>query len=57
MDHDNRTMRERMLAGDLYIADDAELARDSALAMALTEAFNASPASDGEGRRRILDAP
>jgi hypothetical protein len=27
--HDGRSMRERMLAGDLYIADDPQLARDS----------------------------
>ncbi|MBB3085397.1 maltose acetyltransferase domain-containing protein [Geodermatophilus sabuli] len=26
---DSRTMRERMLAGDLYIADDPELAEDN----------------------------
>src|SRR4051812_21140377 len=47
-------MRDRMLAGDLYIADDPELARDSQRAMALTEEFNRSPASDPEGRRRLL---
>src|SRR4051812_29907162 len=47
-------MRDRMLAGDLYIADDPELARDSQRAMALTEEFNRPPASDPEGRRRLL---
>jgi len=51
---DTRSMRERMLAGDLYIADDPELARDSQRAMALIEAFNQSPASDGAERRRLL---
>jgi maltose O-acetyltransferase len=47
-------MRERMLAGDLYIADDPELARESQRAMALTEAFNRSAAADPGGRRRLL---
>src|SRR5438067_3669659 len=47
-------MRERMLAGDLYLADDPELARDAGRAMALVEAFNALPASDGPERRRLL---
>jgi maltose O-acetyltransferase len=51
---DDRTMRERMLAGDRYIADDPTLAADSRRAMALTEAFNRSPASDPAQRRRIL---
>jgi maltose O-acetyltransferase len=45
---DPRTMRERMLAGDLYIADDPQLAQDSARALALTARYNA------EGRREIL---
>ena len=44
-----------MLAGDLYIADDPELAEDSLRAMTLTERFNASLAGDHAGRRRILD--
>jgi maltose O-acetyltransferase len=43
-----------MLAGDLYIADDPELARDSLRAMALMERFNGSPASDPDARRRLL---
>ncbi|MGF1471402.1 MAG: sugar O-acetyltransferase [Rubrobacteraceae bacterium] len=44
-----------MLAGDLYIADDPELARDSLRAMALLERFNASLAADAGERRRILE--
>lgn len=44
-----------MLAGDLYIADDPELARDSLRAMELTERFNRSSASEGESRRRVLE--
>ena len=51
---DGRTSRERMLAGDLYIADDPELARDSLRAMRLVEAYNSSPADDPDARRRIL---
>jgi maltose O-acetyltransferase len=54
MADDTRSMRERMLAGDLYIADDPELARDSQRAMALTEAFNRLPAAEPDERRRIL---
>jgi maltose O-acetyltransferase len=54
-DHgDSRTQRERMLAGDLYIADDRELARESLRAAALTEEYNESSPSDRAARRRIL---
>ena len=48
------TQRERMLAGELYIADDPELARESLRAAELTKAYNESPPSDPAGRRRIL---
>jgi maltose O-acetyltransferase len=51
---DGRSPRERMLAGDPYIADDPELAAESRRAMRLLEAFNASTADDRGGRRRIL---
>ena len=44
-----------MLAGDLYIADDPELARDYQRAMALMERFNRSPAGDPGLRRRLLE--
>jgi maltose O-acetyltransferase len=47
-------MRERMLAGDPYLADDPEIAADHQRAMALVEAFNRSPASDPAQRRRLL---
>jgi len=43
-----------MLAGDLYIADDPELAREALRAAELTRAFNDSSPSDPEARRRIL---
>ena len=52
---DARTQRERMLAGDLYIADDPELARDSQRAQTLLQQFNGSVPSDPDARRRILD--
>ena len=54
MTDDTRSMRERMLAGDLYIANDPELARNSRRAMALIEAFNRSPVADPSERRRLL---
>ena len=54
-DTDTRSQRERMLAGDLYIADDPELARDALRAAELTKAFNDSSPSDSTERRRILD--
>src|SRR3954463_13191200 len=54
MTADDRSMRERMLAGDLYVADDPVLAEESRRAMALTESFNRSRASDPAERRRLL---
>jgi maltose O-acetyltransferase len=54
-DHDPRSPRERMLAGDDYVAaDDPAIARDALRAMRLLERFNASPADDPAGRRAIL---
>jgi maltose O-acetyltransferase len=52
-DSDGRSMRERMLAGDLYIAD-PELGEHHLRAMDLLEAFNTTPARDGQQRRRLL---
>jgi maltose O-acetyltransferase len=43
-----------MLAGDLYIADDAELAREGLRAAVLTKEYNESSPSDPGARRRIL---
>jgi maltose O-acetyltransferase len=51
---DKRSQRERMLAGDLYIADDPELARESLRAAELTQAFNTSSPRDEAARVRIL---
>jgi maltose O-acetyltransferase len=52
--NDGRSNRERMLAGNQYIADDPELARESDRAALLTAQFNAAPADDHTGRARIL---
>jgi hypothetical protein len=51
---DQRSMRERMLAGDLYIADDPQLAHDNLRAMRLLERFNQSAAAEPAERRRLL---
>ena len=40
--NDGRTMRERMLAGDLYIADDPQLGEDNIRAQKLAHQFNHS---------------
>jgi maltose O-acetyltransferase len=47
-------MRERMLAGELYIADDPELARDSARAQRLTRQLNTIDPTDHQRRRELL---
>ncbi|SHH17364.1 maltose O-acetyltransferase [Geodermatophilus nigrescens] len=52
---DSRTMRERMLAGELYIADDPELAEASAAAQDLAAAYNATTARQRPLRRRLLE--
>ncbi|MEV6600895.1 sugar O-acetyltransferase [Actinoplanes sp. NPDC051346] len=54
VDPDRRSMRERMLAGDLYLADDPELAEENLRAMEVMDAFNATPAREPERRRRLL---
>ncbi|MCI0635903.1 MAG: sugar O-acetyltransferase [Actinobacteria bacterium] len=51
---DGRTQRERMLAGDLYVADDPVLAQETRRAALLTTEFNESSPEDADGRRRIL---
>ena len=52
---DGRTMRERMLAGDLYIADDPELAEALVVAQERMAAYNASSPRDASGRRALLE--
>ncbi|HEV7756358.1 MAG TPA: sugar O-acetyltransferase [Mycobacteriales bacterium] len=51
-----RSMRERMLAGEWYIADDPELAEQSARALDLMDAYNATSARVPAERRRLLVA-
>jgi len=52
---DGRTHRERMLAGDLYIADDPELAADSLRARRLQDRFNRALPDAADERRHILE--
>jgi len=52
---DTRSMRERMLAGDLYIADDPELAEHSSAALDLMTAYNATTVRQGPLRRQLLE--
>jgi len=49
-----RSMRDRMLAGELYIADDPELARDADRAMSLTHQLNSMDPTDAVARRKLL---
>ena len=52
---DTRTMRERMLAGDLYIADDPEIGEASAAALDLMAAYNATSVRQAPLRRQLLE--
>jgi maltose O-acetyltransferase len=54
MTDDTRSMRERMLAGDDYIADDPDLHRESLAAFALTHEINTAHPSDVAGRHALL---
>lgn len=47
-------MRERMLAGDPYLADDPDLIRDSKRAQQLTHRINALDPTDLDERNRLL---
>lgn len=51
---DDRSNRERMLAGDQYIADDPDLTRESNRATALTSQYNSTAADDQAGRDCLL---
>lgn len=51
---DGRSNRDRMIAGDPYMAEDPGIARDSDRAAALIAAYNATAAEDHGGRERIL---
>jgi maltose O-acetyltransferase len=54
VNEDGRSQRERMLAGDLYIADDPELEAEALRAAKLMKAFNDCPPAAEAERRRIL---
>ena len=47
-------MRERMLAGEPYVADDPEIAAEQQRAHVLMERYNATSAADPGQRRRLL---
>jgi maltose O-acetyltransferase len=48
-------MRERMAAGDLYLADDPEIAEASARALDLADAYNATSVRQAPLRRTLLE--
>ncbi|MFH8756371.1 sugar O-acetyltransferase [Streptomyces atroolivaceus] len=52
--NDPRTNLERMLAGDLYIADDPEIAQRQQHAMRLAARFQAAYTEDADAARTIL---
>jgi maltose O-acetyltransferase len=49
-----RSMRQRMLAGEFYLADDPELTEMSRLALDLVSAYNATTVRQGPLRRHLL---
>jgi maltose O-acetyltransferase len=51
---EERSMYERMLSGDLYLADDPQLVGDRQRATELMEAFNRLPSSQLTERRHLL---
>jgi maltose O-acetyltransferase len=50
-----RTMRDRMLAGEPYIADDPVLGEESRRAQDLAHRINTMDPNDGAGRRALLE--
>lgn len=50
-----RSMYERMVAGEQYIADEPEISERQAAGQELMEAYNATSVRDGAERRRILE--
>lgn len=55
-ENDPRTNQERMLAGDLYIADDPDLAVGHQRAVRLAHEYNEAYASDVDSARPVLEA-
>ena len=52
---DGRTMKERMLAGDPYLASDEQLGEDGFRALDLVAAYNATTARQKPLRRQLLE--
>jgi maltose O-acetyltransferase len=52
---DDRTMTERMRAGELYLADDPEIAEASRRALDLVDAYNATTTRQAPLRRALLE--
>jgi maltose O-acetyltransferase len=52
---DGRSMHERMLAGDPYVAEGPEIARDAARALRLTREFNDADPTDAAALRDVLE--
>ncbi|MFT3877836.1 MAG: sugar O-acetyltransferase [Propioniciclava sp.] len=52
---DPRTNRERMLAGDLYIADDPESSRLAHRAVRLADAYHRASVAEDPGARSLLE--
>jgi maltose O-acetyltransferase len=55
MGEDTRSMHERMLAGDLYIADDPRIFEAANVSLDLMAAYNATSARQEPLRRRLLE--
>ncbi|WP_277986089.1 maltose acetyltransferase domain-containing protein [Nocardioides zhouii] len=51
---DERTMRERMLAGDLYLADDPQIGADSRRALGLAHRINHTDPTDSATLRELF---
>ncbi len=52
---DTRSQKQKMLAGALYVADDPEIAADSARTMAWLARYNAALAQDPAERQGLLE--
>lgn len=50
-----KSMRERMLAGELYIADDPQLGEESRRAQQLAHRYNTIDPTDADARRAIME--
>src|SRR5690242_12681430 len=50
-----KSMRERMLAGELYLAEDPVLAEESQRAQGLAHRINMMDPNDAAGRRALLE--